>query len=120
MEVRNRTRGKVVCSRLETARTMGARMRGLLGRDRMEDEAGMLFSATRLVPLMWMHTFGMRFAIDIVFLDRHDRVLKIDHELAPRRLSSVVFGARKALELGAGCARHAGCARGDQIVFVRP
>lgn len=79
----------------------------------------MLFLASALFPVMWMHTFGMKFAIDIVYLDRHDRILKIDHELVPRRVSSLVLGARKALEIGAGAARGAGCLPGDQLVFVQ-
>ena len=96
MRALNRTRGTVLCERLEVAESMAAQSRGLLGRDGLAPGAGMLFEGGFL-PLMWMHMFFMRFAIDIVFLDKQGRVLRINHNLKPWRVSSMVFGARKAL-----------------------
>ena len=111
----NRTRGTVLCERLEVAESMAAQSRGLLGRDGLASGAGMLFEGSRLLPLMWMHMFFMRFAIDIVFLDQSNRVLRINHNLKPWRVSSMVFGARRALELEAGAAARSGTAEGDQL-----
>ena len=109
----NQTRGTVLCERLEDAGGLGGRGRGLLGRDRLEPDTGLLFENGRFTPMMWMHMFFMRFAIDIVFLDRQDRVIKINRNLKPWRVSSMVFGARRALELGAGAADATQA--GDQI-----
>jgi len=111
----NRTRGTVLCARLEVAESMAAQSRGLLGRDGLQPGTGMLFDGSRLLPLMWMHMFFMRFAIDIVFLDKSDRVLRINHQLKPWRVSSMVFGARRALELEAGAAARSGTVEGDQL-----
>lgn len=113
----NRTRQTVLCERLETASTIGAQSRGLLGRSGLEPRSGMLFVCGQLTPFMWMHMFFMRFPIDIVFLDRHDRVLRINYNLKPWRVSSLVVRARKALELEAGAATRSATAPGDQIVF---
>jgi uncharacterized membrane protein (UPF0127 family) len=66
---------------------------------------------------MWMHMFFMRFPIDIVFLDRQNRVLRISHELKPWRVSAQVWGARRALELAAGAARRTGTQVGDRITL---
>ena len=110
----NRTRSTVLCERLEVAESMAAQSRGLLGRDGLAPGAGMLF-AGGFLPLMWMHMFFMRFAIDIVFLDKGNRVLRINHSLKPWRISSMVLGARKALELEAGAAAHSGTMKGDQL-----
>jgi uncharacterized protein len=115
----NRARGTVLCARLEKAVGVAGKGRGLLGRDRLEAGQGMLFEAGRLQAFMWMHMFFMRFPIDIVFLDRNDRVLKIDHELRPWRVSSIAFGARRALELAAGAAVAARTEVGDQIEFTQ-
>ena len=93
---------------------MAAQSRGLLGRDGLAPGAGMLFESG-LLPLMWMHMFFMRFAIDIVFLDKSNRVLRINHSLKPWRVSSMVFGARRALELEAGAAARSGTIEGDQL-----
>jgi uncharacterized membrane protein (UPF0127 family) len=75
----------------------------------------MLFEATPLLPLMWMHTLFMTFPIDIVFVGQGDVVLKIQTSLKPWRLSAIVFGARKAIELSAGAAIRAKTAVGDFI-----
>jgi uncharacterized membrane protein (UPF0127 family) len=77
----------------------------------------MLFDNGRFTPFMWMHMFFMRFAIDIVFLGRGDRVIRINRRLKPWRLSSVVFGARRALELAAGASDESRTQVGDEIVL---
>jgi uncharacterized protein len=113
----NRTRGTVLCERLESAGGVGGRGRGLLGRNSLEPGTGMLFETGRFTPFMWMHMFFMRFAIDIVFIGRDDRVIRINRELRPWRVSSVVFGARRALELPAGAASISSTEVGDQITL---
>ena len=115
----NRTRGTVLCERLEVAATRVEQSRGLLGRDRLDPGCGMLFEGGWL-PLMWMHMFFMRFAIDIVFLDKTGRVLRINHDLKPWRMSSIVFGARRALELETGAAARSGTTIGDELEFASP
>ncbi len=114
LRVLNRTRSTILCERLEVAGSMAAKSRGLLGRDGLAPGAGMLFESG-VIPLMWMHMFFMRFAIDIVFLDKADRVLRINHSLRPWRLSSMVLGARRALELEAGAAARSSTIEGDQV-----
>lgn len=113
----NQTRGTVLCERLEDAGGLGGQSRGLLGRDSLEPGTGMRFENGRFTPMMWMHMFFMRFAIDIVFLDRNRKVVKINRNLKPWRVSSVVFGARTALELPAGAANSSATRVGDQIRF---
>jgi uncharacterized membrane protein (UPF0127 family) len=113
----NQTRGTVLCERLEDAGGLGGQSRGLLGRDGLEPGTGMLFENGRFTPMMWMHMFFMRFAIDIVFLDRSGKVARINRDLKPWRVSSMVFGARVALELPAGAATASATEPGDQIRF---
>ena len=113
----NRTRQTVLCERMETAGSLAEQSRGLLGRSGLEPGSGMLFVSGRLTPFMWMHMFFMRFPIDIVFLDRNDRVIRVNHRLKPWRVSPVVLRARKALEIEAGAAAQSATAPGDQIVF---
>jgi uncharacterized membrane protein (UPF0127 family) len=113
----NETEGRVLCARLEDAGGIAGQSRGLLGRRRLEPDEGMLFVRGRFEPFMWMHMFFMRFPIDIVFLDRNDVVVKLNRQLRPWRVSSVVFAARKALELPAGAADLCRTAVGDRIGF---
>lgn len=115
----NQTRSTVLCADLEDAGGMAGKSRGLLGRDGLGAEAGMLFEAGRLEPFMCMHMLFMRFPIDIVFLNRDGRVIRINHNLRPWRISSIVWRACKALELAAGAAARSRTEVGDQIVFER-
>lgn len=113
----NQTRGTLLCARLEAADGIAEQSRGLLGRERLEPECGMPFENSPLLPFMWMHMFFMRFPIDIVFLDKSRRVIRINRELKPWRVSSVVFGARTALELESGAAARSGTETGDKIIL---
>jgi len=113
----NQSRGTVLCARLESAGGLAGQGRGLLGRDGLEPGTGMLFENGRFTPFMWMHMFFMRFAIDIVFIGRSDRVIRINRRLRPWQVSSIVFGARRALELSAGAADESSTQVGDQIAF---
>lgn len=79
---------------VELAATRAARRRGLLGRDRC---AGLLV----LRPCRQVHTVGMRFPIDVAFVDRAGQVLRVV-TLRPGRLSRVVWRARWVVEGPAG------------------
>jgi uncharacterized protein len=113
----NQSRWTVLCARLENAGGVAGQSKGLLGRDGLEPGAGMLFENSRFTPMMWMHMFFMRFAIDIVFLGRGNKVISISRRLRPWRVSTMVFGARRALELEAGAAEKSSTQVGDQILF---
>lgn len=103
--------GVVLCERCEIPESAFGRMRGLLGRDGLEPGTGMLIDRTGSV-----HMFFMRFPLDVVFLDRDRRVVRIVRGLRPWRLAA----ARKAvaaLELPAGAADEAGLDDGDVLVL---
>ena len=99
----------VVCDTCVVAETFAMRLRGLLGRRSLEDGEGMLIRRESSV-----HTFFMRFAIDVVFLDSELRVLRVDPNVGPWRLTAC-RGARSVLELGAGEAAARGLSVGDRI-----
>lgn len=72
------------------------RARGLLGRGALAPHEGLLLRRCRSV-----HTFGMRFAIDAILLDRHDRVIAIVR-MPPGRVLLPRRGVRHILEVAAG------------------
>jgi uncharacterized membrane protein (UPF0127 family) len=93
--------GAVVCERCTIADSPLPRMRGLLGKRDLPSQEGVL-----LRPAGSVHTFFMRFPIDIVFLDRDGRVLRIAESVRPWR-TAAARGAKAVLELRAGeCARR--------------
>ena len=108
----NATRGTLLAHRLEWAGTSETRRRGLLGRDGLAPGDGLY-----LVPCPWIHTFGMRFAIDVAFLAADGRVVSVHEALAPNRLSRLVLRAEGVLELPAGTLAETGTRRGDRVRF---
>lgn len=110
---RNTTRGTLVASRLEWAGTSEDRKRGLLGRTAFPPGEGIY-----IVPCKMVHMFGMKFAIDLAFLDREGMVLAVQHGLKPNRLSRLVFRADGVLELPEGTLRDTQTAVGDVIAFL--
>ncbi len=86
------------------ARTPVARLRGLLGRAALSPGEGLL-----LRPCNGIHTLGMRFAIDVLFLDAEGLVIRVEPSLQPGRMVPWVRGARQALELSSGGRAGGGC-----------
>jgi uncharacterized protein len=98
--------GQVLAS-LEVADTRPARRRGLLGRDGIE-------GALLLRPARSVHTFGMRFPLDVAWCDRNLHVLRIAR-MDRYRVSRPVLRARAVIEAEAGCFERWGLAPGDQL-----
>jgi uncharacterized protein len=86
-------------------------MRGLLGRSGLEPGEGLLIRPTNSV-----HMFFMRFAIDVVFVDRDLVVKKVVETLRPWRMAGC-RGARAAVELPAGEAARRGITVGEQLIL---
>lgn len=97
MVCRNLTKGNVVASRLTIADTFETRRRGYLGRTSIEPGEGML-----LTPCYAIHMVGMKFALDVVFLDRELRVVAVYADVPPGALNRSSRKAHSALELPAG------------------
>jgi uncharacterized membrane protein (UPF0127 family) len=87
----------VLVAELEVARTSWSRFVGLMGRRSITPGHGLWIE-----PCNSIHMFFMRFAIDVLFLDREGRVKRVLLELKPWRVSPIVFGARTVVELPAG------------------
>lgn len=86
-----------------------ARLRGLLGRS-IEEGGGLMLS-----PCSSIHTVGMQYKIDAVYLDRAWRVLRVDEALDKGKFWPMQRGARHVLELPEGSARKNGIIAGDTL-----
>jgi uncharacterized membrane protein (UPF0127 family) len=109
----NTTQGGVLCEHCGLADSLWTRLRGLLGRSTLPADEGLLLS-----PCPSIHMWGMKFAIDVVFLTREHIVTDIAAEVAPGRYYVARNQAGKpwaALELPSGAAARQGVAVGDQI-----
>ena len=102
-----------LASEIRVARSLWARFWGLMGRRSLHEGHGVL-----LTPCTSVHTFFMRFPIDVVFLDRNGRVVKIIPAMKPWRTALGGRGARSALELEAGAAEAKDLELGDVITLA--
>jgi uncharacterized membrane protein (UPF0127 family) len=105
--------GRVLFSCVEEAVALKDRLRGLLGRDGLTAGAGMLLSSCGSI-----HSFGMRFSLDVLFLDRHYRIVTVRRGLRPNRMAWGGFRARHALEAQTGWLDAAAPRRGSSLEFV--
>lgn len=102
--------GEVLAQDLDLADTFFSRLKGLLGRRELAPGAGLWIK-----PCGSVHTFGMRFSIDVAFLDRDMRVVAVAKTLRPNRVSPFYSKAFSVLELPAGTLDAAVTAVGDRI-----
>ncbi|NWF78537.1 MAG: DUF192 domain-containing protein [Chloroflexi bacterium] len=110
LQVLNTTRGSVLAARCGEARSFLARGRGLMGRPALAAGEGLLIE-----PCSSVHSFFMRFPIDVVFADRQHRVVGLTEAMAPNRPYAGAWGARYVVELPAGTIAATGTRLGDVL-----
>ncbi|HTH65236.1 MAG TPA: DUF192 domain-containing protein [Gemmatimonadales bacterium] len=108
--VTNVTRGRCVAARVWLADRWWSRLRGLLGRSPLREGEGLM-----LMPCKAVHMLGMRYPIDVVFLDRQGGVVATYHRLEPGARSHWHRQAALALELRAGTLQHTETRTGDAL-----
>jgi len=114
--VLNRTRNSCIAENGRRADTLFSRLRGLMG---LPLSAFVEGSALWIVPSEGIHTFGMRFPIDALYLDGKGKVLRVYHGLRPWRLAAISLRTRSVLELPAGTLKRTGTEPGDVLEFVK-
>jgi hypothetical protein len=108
----NKSRGTVISDRVLLAETFGQRLRGLWGLGRDDFPAG---SALVIVPCRQVHTWFMRFPIDVLFVDQGGLVLKAVPCLRPYRISPYLKKSRMVIELPPGTIVATGTEENDVI-----
>lgn len=101
--------GKEIISDAAIAVSLSSRIRGLLGTTQLKNSEGLIINDCRQV-----HTFFMRYAIDVVFLSSQDEVVKVS-TLPPWRISTWVRRAKRVLEIPAGAAKKHGFTNGAKL-----
>jgi uncharacterized membrane protein (UPF0127 family) len=107
--VRNQTRSVLLGGSIDVADSSSKRRTGLLKHDRLEPGEGLW-----IVPCESVHTFFMKFPIDLVYLDRKRKVRKVRKAVPAWRLSACLT-AHSILELPAGTVEKTGTRVGDVL-----
>ena len=114
VQIQNRQNGCTLGTRIGCAETFKTRLVGLLNRkEALSPEEGLW-----ITPCSGIHTFGMRFSIDAIGLDKALRVVKLWPNVPPHRLRPVSLGVRSVLELRAGEIERQCVRLGDQLHAV--
>ena len=115
----NRTRSTYLATDLIVARTHWTRFRGLMAQDSSRFRPG---QGLWITPCHGVHTFAMRFPIDVLYLDHERNVIHVEEELKPWRLAAIRVLATSVLELPTGTVRESRTELGDHvdILMERP
>lgn len=103
----------MLADRADIADTSATRNRGLLKHTGLAQGEGLW-----IVPTQGVHTFGMKFTIDVVYLNRARKILKIRPSMVRSRMS-LCLSAHSVLELPDGTLKKTGTRAGDQLEFER-
>lgn len=112
--VRNLTRGTVLGDAIDIADTSSKRTTGLLKHNKLKSGEGLW-----IVPCEGVHTFFMKFALDLVYIDKKNVVRKTVANVPPWRLS-MCLPAHSIIELPAGVITETSTVKGDQLEFDPP
>ena len=110
MRVFNQTRGQILVNDGKIAHTFFERLRGLIGSCPLHDGEGLLIPSCQGI-----HSFGMSFPIDVLYLDSSGLVISAMHSMRPNRFGKVLFSAASVLELPSGTLLRTGTAVGDHL-----
>lgn len=98
----NKTQNNVLAEEVTACRSMVSRIKGLLGTSTLRND-----EACWLIPCSSIHTIGMRYAIDVYFLDKTNKIISIFENMVPGRFSPLVWKAHSAVEVKTGIKRPA-------------
>jgi uncharacterized protein len=101
---------RIVARTLLTAFDSNSRRKGLLGRDSMPEGSALI-----IAPSQAIHTFSMRFSIDVAFVAKDGLVLKVRQAVPPRRIA-VSLRAFAVIELPAGALEASDTKAGDRLL----
>lgn len=109
MHLVNERTNETLAAAVEVATTRRARRAGLLGRDALDSSAALVID-----PCWMIHTAFMRFPIDVLFVGRDGRVVRIAEDVQPWRMAASMR-ARRVIELPAGTVSRHHIAIGDAL-----
>jgi uncharacterized membrane protein (UPF0127 family) len=104
--------GSIVAAQLLPAFDSQTRRTGLLAHQSLPDSTAMIIAPTNAI-----HTFFMKFAIDVLFVAKDGRIVKVCEGLKPWRVAGALR-AHGVVELAAGAAKHSRLAPGDRLAIV--
>ncbi len=112
MKIINQTKNTILAENAVMAQTPLARMKGLLARKELKQGEALI-----LKPCNSIHMFFMRFAIDVIFVDKNNKVVHAVISIKPFRISNIYWRSVLAIELPTGTVQSSLTSQGDTILL---
>jgi uncharacterized membrane protein (UPF0127 family) len=112
-KVRNVTRGTSIGDGVETAESSAQRRKGLLKHEKLDEGSGLW-----IIPCEAVHTFFMKFALDLIYIDRRNIVKAVVRNVRPWRFS-ICLPAHSVIELPTGTIDRTSTQKGDQLELLQ-
>lgn len=112
MKIINKDKNVILAEDVVMANTLFRRIKGLLGKKELKSGQALI-----LKPCDSVHTFFMRFPIDVLFVDKSNKIIEAIASLKPFRITALYFSARFAIELPAGTILSSLTDKGDTILI---
>lgn len=106
----NTSSGQVIGDKIVYANGIYKRFIGLMGKKNLEKNEGIF-----LTPCNSIHMMFMKFPIDIIFLDRKNKIIHITENIQPWKISKVIFKAQSVLEVPIGTVKETKSKIGDSL-----
>lgn len=114
MKINNTTKNVILADNVTLAQTVLARLKGLLFRKEFRNGEALIIK-----PCNSIHTFFMRFPIDVIFIDSNDKIVKIRKEIKPFRATPVYFKSKFVIEFPSGTVEVTNTTESD-ILLIEP
>jgi len=114
MRAYNEKNSKVICKNLGIADSFFDRLKGLMFREKLNKGEGLL-----IIPCNSIHTFFMKFPIDVLFVNKEDKIVASIEKMKPSRISKIYGKAKYVVELPAGTIEKCDISVGDRIIYEK-
>ncbi|MFN8369958.1 MAG: DUF192 domain-containing protein [Bacteriovoracaceae bacterium] len=112
VKITHKNSNYVICEKAKIANSLIDRVIGLMFKSNIKNTNG---DGLLIDPCNSIHTFFMRFNLNVIFISKDNRVVKIIKNLKPWRITLIYFGAKKVLELSADSLQKIDLKKGDEL-----
>ncbi|WP_047983912.1 DUF192 domain-containing protein [Ornithinibacillus californiensis] len=112
MQLINLSDDKIIASHIKTAYSFGKRLKGLMFTKSLDWDAGL-----HIKPCLSVHTFFMKYAIDVLYLNKENEVVAFDEALPPGKVGKRYAGVASVLELKEGTISKSQIEIGHKIIL---
>lgn len=114
MLLKNKTTETIISQNLMVADNYFTRLKGLMFTKELPDQ-----DALQIIPCGQIHTFFMKYSIDVLYLDTDNNIVSVDEELKPGSIGKHVKKAVSVVELPAGKIKEKNIKAGEKIEIIK-